>query len=156
MEGTKEIRMDDKIIVRSLAPWNTGSSRKTTIGDISIPPRGTVYLTREEVIAQAQSGNKLLSGIDGYGSHSTWYIEDEYTRKDLNYETSTKKQTFLTVDVIKKMFDLKTMKSFEDNIKKNVVTRAEKVFLIDTIKELEFNDYKKIQFCIEYTGNKLK
>ena len=72
----KEIRLDEKVVVRSLAPWNTGAARKTTIGDITIPAKGTVYLTREEIIAQAQNGNKLVNGIDGYGSHATWYIED--------------------------------------------------------------------------------
>ncbi len=151
----KEIRLDEKVVVRSLAPWNTGAARKTTIGDITIPAKGTVYLTREEIIAQAQNGNKLVNGIDGYGSHATWYIEDDYTRTDLGFDVDGKKQEFLTSEVVSHIFDLKTPKSFEDNIKKKVVTRAEKSFLMECIKTLGINDYNRIQFCIEHTGIKL-
>lgn len=52
------------------------------------------------------------------------------------------------------MFELKTQKAFEDNIQKSVITRAEKAFLINSIKTLKFNDYEKIAYCIEYTGIK--
>lgn len=154
-ETPEEIRLDKKVTVRSIAPWGTGSTRKTTMGDVNIPPRGSVLLSREEIIAQAQNGNRLLTGTDSLGSHATWYIEDEFTRKELSFDTDTKKQTFLSEDDIKRMFDLKTQKSFEDNIRKHVVTRAEKAYLLDCIKSLGFNDYQKIAFCIEYTGMKM-
>ena len=111
-------------------------------------------LSREEVIAQAQNGNRLLTGIDGVGSHATWYIEDQFTRNELSFDTDDKKQTFLTEDIIKKTFELKTQKAFEDNVKKSAVTRAEKAFLMSMIKPLNLNDYQKIAFCIEYTGMK--
>lgn len=154
-ESTREdVRLDKKVIIRSIAPWNTGSSRKTTAGDIGIPPKGTILLSREEIIAQAQNGNRLLTGIDGVGSHATWYIEDDYTRKELSFDVDSKKQTFLTQDMIKKIFDLKTQKAFIENIQKTVITRAEKAYLIDSIKVLGFNDYQKIAYCIEYTGMK--
>lgn len=149
-----EVRLDEKVMVRSIAMWNTGSTRVTSNGDISIPAKGSVLLSREEIIAQAQNGNKLLSGIDDVGSHATWYIEDEYTRKELSFDIGIKKQTFLTADAIQKIFELKTQKSFEDNIQKSVVTRAEKAFLMDSIKTLKLNDYEKIAYCIEYTGMK--
>lgn len=148
----EEVRLDKKVTVRSIAPWITGSARKTTMGDISIPPRGSVLLSREEIIAQAQNGNRLLTGTDSLGSHATWYIEDDFTRKELTFDTDEKPQTFLSDDIIKRMFELKTQKAFEDNIKKNVITRAEKAYLLDRIKAFGFNDYQKIAFCLEYTG----
>ena len=151
--AVEDVRLDQKVTVRSIAPWATGSARVTSNGDISIPAKGTVLLSREEIIAQGQNGNVLLNGIDGVGSHATWYIEDEFTRKELSYEVDGQ-QVFLTQDNIKKIFDLKTQKAFEDNIKKAVVTRAEKAYLIDTISSLGLNDYQKIAFCIEYTGMK--
>lgn len=150
----EDIRLDKKVTVRSIAPWNTGSARKTTQGDIGIPPKGTVLLSREEVIAQAQNGNRLLTGIDGVGSHATWYVEDQFARNELSFDIDSKTQTFLTEDIIKKVFELKTQKSFEDNIKKIAITRAEKAFLMSMIKPLNLNDYQKIAFCIEYTGMK--
>lgn len=151
----EEVRLDKKVTVRSIAQWVTGSQRKTTIGDISIPPNGSVLVSREEIIAQAQNGNRLITGIDSLGSHATWYIDDAFTRKELSFDNGSNKQVFLSDDLIKKFFDLKTQKSFEDNIKKYIVTRAEKAYLIGRIKALNFNDYKKIAFCEEYTGMRM-
>ena len=148
------IKLDAKVIVKSLAPWVTGAKRILSVGDIAIQPKGTVTITREELIAQAQSGNKLLTGIDGKGSHATWYVEDEYVRKELEFDEGSKKQNVLTAEIIKKMFELKTLSAFEKNLKENVQTRAEKVFLMETIKELKLNDYEKITACTQYTGNK--
>lgn len=153
--NTEEIRLDKKVTVRSIAPWITGAARKTTVGDITIPAMGTVLLSREEIIAQGQNGNTLLTGIDGIGSHATWYIEDDYTRNELSFDVDNKKQDFLTQDTIKKIFDLKTKKSFEENIKKCVVTRAEKYYLLHVIKNLGFNDYTKIAFCENYCGRRI-
>ena len=147
--------MDKKVKVRSIAPWITGAPRVTSKGDISIPANGSVLLSREEVIAQAQNGNKLLSGIDSLGSHATWYIEDAFTRSEVSFDIDDKKQTFLTVEEIKRIFELKTPKAFEGNIQKTVVTRAEKAYLMETIRSLNLNDYKKIAFCEDYTGIRL-
>lgn len=155
MDENREIRMDEKVRVISLAPWSTSAARKTSIGDILIPAKGSAMLTREEVIAQSQNGNKLLNGSAGQGAHATWYIEDEYTRRYLGFDTDEQKQLFLTEEVIKDIFKLKTNQSFESNIKKKVVTRAEKVFLMDVIKKLGINDYHRIVFCINYTGCKI-
>ena len=151
----KEIKLDEKVVVRSIAPWVTGSRRILSVGDIQIQPNGTVTVSREELIAQAQSGNKLLTGIDGKGSHATLYIDDEWTRKELEFETDKVKQKVLNLDSIKHMFELKTMSAFQKNIEENVVTRAEKVFLMETIKTQKFNDYERIVFCEKYTCNKI-
>ena len=151
----EEIRLDKKVTVRSIAPWTTGASRKVSVGDITIPPMGTVLLSREEIIAQGQNGNTLITGIDGVGSHATWYIEDDYSRSELSFDTDDKKQEFLTQEKIRKIFDLKTKKSFEDNIKKYVVTRAEKFYLLHTIKTLKLNDYEKNAFCEDYCGRRI-
>lgn len=152
---TEEIRLDKKVTVRSIAPWTTGSSRKTSAGDITIPPMGSVLLSREEVIAQGQNGNTLLTGIDGVGSHATWYVEDAYTRNELSFEIDETPQEFLTQDTIKKIYNLKTKKAFEENIRKNVVTRAEKFYLLHTIKNLKFNEYEKNAFCEDYCGRRI-
>lgn len=154
-KNNEEIRLDKKVTVRSIAPWTTGSSRKTSAGDITIPALGTVLLSREEAIAQGQNGNTLITGTDGVGSHATWYIEDDYARSELSFDIDDKKQEFLTQDTIRKIFELKTQKSFEDNIKKKVVTRAEKFYLLHTIKALKLNDYAKNAFCEYYCGRRI-
>lgn len=147
-------RLDKKINVRSIAPWITGAPRVTTNGDISVPPKGTVLLSREEVIAQAQNGNRLINGTDSVGSHATWYIDDVFTRSELSFDIpdENKSQIFLTRNIVKEIFAIKSQKDFESEIENRVVTRAEKAYLIECIKEFNFNDYRKIDFCVKYTG----
>ena len=53
-----------------------------------------MLLSREEIIAQGQNGNTLLTGIDGVGSHATWYIEDDYTRNELSFDTDVRNRNF--------------------------------------------------------------
>lgn len=154
-KNNEEIRLDKKVTVRSIAPWTTGSARKTSTGDITIPALGTVLLSREEIIAQGQNGNTLLTGIDSVGSHATWYIEDDYTRNELSFDIENKKQTFLTQEFINQIYGLKTQKAFEENIKKAVVTRAEKFYLLHTIKTLKLNDYTKNAFCENHCGRRI-
>ena len=148
----EEIRMEDKITVTSIAPWATGFRRILTVGDVSIAPNGTIRLSREEVLAQGQSNNKLLTGIDGMGSHATLYIEDEWTRKELGFDTDDKKQTVINKKLVKDMFDKKTLPAFKKAVEENIVTRAEKFSLLSIIKTLKINEYDKIAFCEEYCG----
>lgn len=154
-EVKEEIRMDEKITVTSIAPWTTGFRRILTVGDVQIQPNGNVRLSREEVIAQAQSGNKLISGTDGMGTHATLYIEDAWTRKELEYDTEESTQVVVSKKMVKDMFDSKTIASFKKAVEKNIVTRAEKYYLLSMIKSLKINDYEKIAFCEEYCGAKL-
>jgi len=134
-------RLDKKINVRSIAPWITGAPRVTTNGDISVPPKGTVLLSREEVIAQAQNGNRLINGTDSVGSHATWYIDDVFTRSELSFDIpdENKSQIFLTRNIVKEIFAIKSQKDFESEIENRVVTRAEKAYLIECIKEFKQN-----------------
>ena len=148
----EEIRMEDKITVTSIAPWATGFRRILTVGDVSIAPNGTIRLSREEVLAQGQSNNKLLTGIDGIGSHATLYIEDEWTRKELGFDTDEKKQTVINKKLVKDMFDKKTLPAFKKAVEETIVTRAEKFSLLSIIKTLKINEYDKIAFCEEYCG----
>lgn len=152
---TEEIRMEDKITLTSIAPWHTGFARILTVGDVAIAPHGVVRLSREEVLAQGQSGNKLISGIDGMGSHATLYIEDEWTRKELGFDTDEKKQTVINKKLVKDMFDKKTLSAFKNAVEENIVTRAEKFSLLSIIKTLKINEYDKIAFCEEYCGAKV-
>lgn len=149
---TEEIRMEDKITLTSIAPWLTGFNRMLSTGSVSIAPNGSVRLSREEVLAQGQSGNKLITGIDGMGTHATLYIEDEWTRKELGFDTDEKKQTVINKKLVKDMFDKKNLPAFKKAVEENIVTRAEKFSLLSIIKTLKINEYDKIAFCEEYCG----
>lgn len=53
---------------------------------------------------------------------------------------------------IKAAFACKTNKAFEQAIAELAVTFSEKKLLVESIKKLEINDYKKIKFVEKYTG----
>lgn len=145
----EDLNYNERILLKSINPRKITFPTITTKGDgVLIPPNGEIKLTREEVIQQAQSGkNKFISGVDGLGKHACLLIMDEPTKKYLGFTNNE-----LSIDEIKKIFELKTMSSFEKNIKDKIATRSEAIFLFDCIKKLEINDYVKIRFCEDHTG----
>jgi len=147
-----EINMDEKVTVLNLAPWNVAFPNAIGRGDTSFPPSARVRVKREELVDQISAGNKLLAGFDSYGSHATLYIEDVDTRKYLEFDSEDGKRTqnVICKEKITKWFEIKTKASFEKTIKQNVITRAEKQFLLKTIKDLKLDSYEKIEFCKEY------
>ncbi len=160
MENNKELNMEQKVTVRSIASWTTGFRRIESTGDVTIPPKGDIRLSRSEIISQVQNGNRLFTGIDDRGSHATLFIDDEATRKELDFDSVDEdgkvcKQTVLTTEAVKKMFSLKTMKTFEERLKELIVTKAEKSALVDIINKEKINDHEKIKAVELYTGYKV-
>lgn len=147
-----ELNMDEKITVYNIAPWDVGFPNLTTHGDSTIAPSSKGRIRREEVIEQVNNRNKLIGGLDEYGSHATIIIEDTATRKYLEFdsEDGKRQQNVLTKEKVSKWFELKTQASFEKNIVENVITRAEKQYLLRMIKELKLDSYEKIEFCKQY------
>lgn len=155
MENTeKELNLEQKVTVRSIAPWTTGFQRVETIGDITIPANGSVRLSRSEIIAQVQNGNVLFTGVDSRGSHATLYIEDKPTRIEVDFDIKEEKitQKVITVDAVKKLFEYKTMKTFEEKLKELVLTRAEKHAIANIIRKEKINDHEKVRVVENYTG----
>ena len=151
MENT-ELNMEEKVTVVNLAPWNVGFNNATIPGATSFAPKAKVRLKRDEIAYQVSAGNKLLAGLDSYGSHATLFVDDEATRKFLEFdsEDGKRKQNVISDEKVQKWFELKTQSAFERNIKENVVTMAEKSFVLDAIKRLRLDSYEKISFCQEY------
>lgn len=157
MDEIRELDLDKKVTVRSIAPWQTTFPRRTEFGEVLIAPKGFQRLSRNEIIAQHQNGNRLFNGIDGNGSHATLFIDDEDTRKEIGFdsEDGSVKQNVFSDALVKKVFDYKTQQAFETHFKEAFVTRAEMKAAIDAIKRLKINDYSKIRFAEEYTGFRL-
>lgn len=155
MENTeKELNLEQKVTVRSIAPWTTGFQRVETIGDVTIPANGSVRLSRSEIIAQVQNGNVLFTGVDSRGSHATLYIEDEPTRIEVDFDIKEEKitQKVITVDAVKKLFEYKTLKTFEEKLKELILTRAEKHAIANIIRKEKINDHEKVKLVENYTG----
>lgn len=153
----KELNLEQKVTVKSIAPWTTGFKRIESNGDVTIPPEGTVRLQRSEIISQIQNGNRLFCGVDDRGSHATLYIEDAETRSEVEFDSDEEKRTqmVLTPDLVQKLFSYKTMKTFDDKLKEYVKTRAEKCAILEIIKKEKINDFEKIRAVEKYTGYKL-
>lgn len=157
MDNKEELKLDQKVTVRSIAGWNVGFARIEGFGDLTIAPFGTTRLSRSEIIAQVQNGNRLFTGTDGFGSHPTLIIEDTSTRVELDFESEdgSKKQLAFSDEKMKSLFALKTFNAFKKNFQEAIYTRAEKYAAITAIQRLKLNDYDKIRFVENYTGYKL-
>lgn len=150
-----ELNMDEKVTVVNIAAWDVGFPNLTKAGDTTIAPYGKTRMRREEIEAQVMNGNRLFNGIDHKGSHATLLIQDAPTRAYLEFDTDSEKQVVLTDEKIKAWFELKTFKAFEKNIRENVITMAEKSYLLNAIKRMKFDSYEKVSFCQEYCKFKL-
>ena len=148
----EEFNLDKKVTVKSIAGWETGFARIETTGDVRIMPEGTIKLTRSEIIAQTQKPNLLFNGIDGKGSHATYYIDDAETREYLDFESEGNKQNIFSDELAKKIFAITSQKKFEEEFISAIRTRAEKYAVMSAIKRLKINDYSKIRFAENYTG----
>ena len=145
----EELNLEEKVTVKNIANWTVGFRRKTEMeGDISIAPNGQVRLSRNEIIA-----NKLFSGTDGRGSHATLLIDDEATRKELDFdsEDGKSKQLVFSDELVKNVFAIKSQSAFEKTFRETFFTRAEKYAVIQAIKRLKINDYSRIRFAEKYT-----
>lgn len=153
-----EVNLEKKVEVKNLCAWDLYFERIETNGTVRIPAKGAVRLSRAEIQAQVYDNNVMFVGTDGQGSHARIYVNDKETRVLLGFESedSKKKQEVLDADEVQRILELKTQKSFEDNIKKKVKTQAEKNFLIEEAKRLKLNDYNKIKFIEEYTDYKFE
>lgn len=159
MSETNKLNLDEKVTVRNIASWSVGFARLSDMrGDVVIPPEGSIRLSRNEIIMQTQNGNRLFNGTDGRGSHATLYIEDKATRIEVEFESEDGETTqdVLTEAKVKTMFSAKSAKTFEENLHKNIVTRAEKYALVQMIKKLKINDYSKMRSVERYTGYKFE
>lgn len=152
----KELNLDAKVTVRSISTWPIGFPRRSdgngTTSGVSFQPLGIARLSRNEIIAQVQSGNVLFTGTDGQGNHASLIIEDAPTRVEIGFESDdgTEKQFVLTAERIKEIFDIRNQQEFERRIQECIVTRDEKEYVIHLIRELNLNDYSKIRYIEKF------
>lgn len=154
-EVEDELNLDARVTVKNLADWTVTFTRlHDGVGDVLIAANGEQRLSRNEIQAQINNGNRLFSGTDGNGSHASIYIADEDTRKWLGFESDGKPQVILTDEIVKKLFALSDSK-FKSALPETIQTRAEKKGLVEAIRRLNINDYRKIVIVSEYTGYKV-
>ncbi len=153
-----ELNLEQKVTVKNIAGWTVGFARIDSNGDVTITADGSTKLTRNEIIAQVQNGNKLFTGVNGDGSHATLFIDDEPTRKEVGFdsEDGATKQVVFSDAAVKQMFAAKGQPAFSKALRETIKTRAEKYAVIQAIKRLKINDYSKIRLVEDYTGFKVQ
>lgn len=144
---SKKFSLDEKVTVLNIAPWTVMYS--TDKNGVSIEANQRIRLRRDEIVEQVSARNRLFVGLDDYGSHATLIIEDEDTRKYLEFDSQDgkRRQNVLSKEKVKDWFAIKNQNEFQNTIIENVVTRAEKRYLMTLIKELKLDSYEKIRFC---------
>ena len=154
VQKKKPLNLDEKVTVKNLAGWKVSFMRKHDgEGAIKITQGGQQLLSRNEIQAQINDGNTLFIG-SGNGSHATIYIEDADTRKWVGFEDENNPQMVFTDELVGKLFNM-NQSEFETNLPIYISTRAEKFALIEAIRRLGFNDYRKIMFAEQHTGFKV-
>lgn len=153
-----KLDMDEKVPVKNLCNWDIYFSRIETIGNVRIPAKGVVRLSRGEIQSQVYDNNSFFVGLDGKGSHAKVYIDDKDTRVMVGFESEDNKkpQKVLSEERVKEILEYKTIKTFKKKVQEEVKTRAEKSILIKTAKKLGLNDHDKIKFIEDYTGFKFE
>lgn len=149
--------LDKKVVVENLCNWQLDFKRINTTGDISIAPKAKYSMIAGEVVSQCYATNRLFMGNDGQGSHARILIHDKDVRVEVGLESEDGKSTqfLITDEVLKEMFEIKTITAFKKNVQAKVLTHAEKNALVEYVKKHEINDYTKIKFVEEYTGFKV-
>lgn len=150
-EVEQPLNLEQQVTVKSIAGWTTGFARMLTVGDVTIPSRGSIRMSRNEIISQIHNNNNLFNGIDGYGGHATLIIEDKPTLKEVGFNSDNQ----FSDGIVKTLFEIRNQGEFEDELKKKIVTRAEKYALMVSIIKQNLNDFSKIRFCETYTGYKM-
>ena len=56
----------------------------------------------------------------------------------------------LTNDIVKELFDIRSQQEFENKVKDSIITRDEKDYIIQAIRDLGLNDYNKIRYIEKY------
>ena len=154
---TKQLSLDEKVVVKNLCAWDLSFPRIETAGDVYIVQKASTRLSRGEIQAQIHGNNVMFVGTDGRGSHARIFIDDKDTRVYFGFEEDDEKskQFVLSAETIKEMIELPQSK-FEKAVKEKVLTPPEKLLLVEEGKKLGLNDFKKIQFVEKHTGFKFE
>lgn len=148
-EPKKELSMDEKITIRNLASWMVGFNKIESIGQVNIDGGGVSRISRGEVVAQAENGNRLIAGLDGEGSHATIFIEDKATREYLGYEGNGKSQKVVSTALLEDIFNEGSEDVYRERMSDLIQTRCEREAVKKLIADNNLEDnisYSRIKF----------
>lgn len=142
------LRMDDKITIKNLASWTVGFRKIDSVGEVTIQAGGTARLSRGEVVAQAENGNKLIAGLDGMGSHATIQINDEATKRYLGWTN----QLIISKALVKEIFNEKDEDVYKQRMSDLTQTRCEREYIKQVINKEGLENtipYGRIKYALD-------
>lgn len=121
-----DLSLSDRVSIDNLCAWTIGFVSEENGKPIQIDPNIKDYkrLTLAEVDSQVKVGNIAFCGVDGFGSHAAFRINDPLVRESVFGEDISPVQ--LTVDAVNDLLASKNKKEFYDKLSSLVVTESEK------------------------------
>ena len=154
-----ELKLTDRVSIDNLVSWDCHFKATEADRDIVIPANVKNYkqLTLAEIDGQVKMGNGFLCGTDSFGGNASIRINDSKVR-DFVFGTNENPEPIIQLDLetVKKLLTIKTKSAFIEELKKVVVTEAEKKMIIPLAIEAKIEDYESFKTIeIEkYTGLK--
>ena len=120
--------------------------------DAKVAKKSKVLFTIGEILAQCYAGNPDFVGIDGKGTHSTFYIEDKQVRVEAGFESDDGKVVQEVIDekTIIELFKIEKLDLFVETLKTKVQTIGERQTLRDVIASDKVNEHDRIQIAGKY------
>lgn len=121
-----DLSLSDRVSIDNLCAWTVGfvseENGKTIL--ISSNIKNYKRLTLAEIDSQVKVGNIAFCGVDGFGSHAAFRINDPLVREYVFGEDISPVQ--LTEDAVNDLLASKSKKEFHDKLSSLVVTESEK------------------------------
>lgn len=121
-----DLSLSDRVSIDNLCAWVVGFVSEENGRAIQIDPGVTNYkkLSLAEVDSQVKVGNVAFCGVDGFGSHAAFKINDPLVREYVFGEDISPVQ--LTVDAVNDLLSSENKKEFHDKLSSLVETDSEK------------------------------
>lgn len=120
------LSLSDRVSIDNLCGWTIGFVSEENGRALQIDPNVKDYkkLTLAEIDSQVKIGNIAFCGVDGFGSHAAFKINDPIVREYVFGEDISPIQ--LTEDAVNDLLASKNKKEFHDKLSSLVVTESEK------------------------------
>jgi len=157
----KKINLNDNTMVENLCNWTIYFGLKnafTKDAEMMIPANSSRSLLNNEIVSQIQDGDVFFVGTDGKGSHARVYIDSAEMRQFVGFESEDGKikQNIISPEKCQKFFDYKNQATFEKNVQEEIITEAEKDYIMAYARKNKINDFEKISYLENYTNKKYK
>lgn len=147
--------LDKRSKVINLCPWTISFTLPNSNAEVILDANKSTTINNAELETLAENHNIMFWGTDD-GNHARVYVDNAEFRQHVGFDDVENKriQFVLNDEACIKILELKTDSAFEKNIKEKAVMAHEKAMLLAYCRKAKLNDYNKIRFLEQYTGEK--